>query len=159
MYDEFWAGVNLKLENATLFLREMGDDLHPPRTDSPAYAVLESTGATLGEPWNQNQFWAHLDAFLAMARSVDYVIHCCFGADRGSKTMAHWFDALPKEEQDRRREFTKQYTIFRDSFAKVPLSTARNVTLHRSGLAPVEVRVTGRFGVRYLGNPSFRLRR
>ena len=41
MYDEFWAGVNLKLENATLFLKDQG--LKVPFEISVAVARFDLT--------------------------------------------------------------------------------------------------------------------
>jgi len=36
---------------------------------------------------------------------------------------------------------------------KLPHSTARNISLRRSGVAPVEVKTSGRFEVHYIGTP------
>jgi hypothetical protein len=105
----------------------------------------------------QNSFYAYLDAFLAMARSVPEVISACFGADRGSSEMKRWFDGLDAAEQTRRRRFAENFKAAHMTFRELPLSTARNISLHRSGVTPVEVKITGRFGVAYTGTPIKRL--
>jgi hypothetical protein len=73
--------AEFKLGNARLFLQEMGEDLMPPSLTSPMAAVMESSGVIVGSPWQQGKFWAHLGAFLAMARSVPDVIQWWCGFD------------------------------------------------------------------------------
>jgi hypothetical protein len=152
MHEELWAGVDLKNEHAAFFLEQMGQALAPPpRTQ--INVALQATGAIVGTGW-QRSIYAYLDAFLAMARSVPEIIHACFGADL---VMKKWFLALPKAEQDRRNEFTTRFEIAYKAFKTLPLSNARNVSLHRSGIAPVEVKIVGRFGVSHIGTPIKRV--
>src|SRR5882672_5777776 len=106
-------------------------------------AGTQSTGAIIGTQW-QAAFYAYLDAFLAMSRSVPEVITCCFGEDR-SIAMKSWFKGLDAAEQSRRRAFSAQFETGYSTFRALPLSTARNITLHRTGHPPVEVRITGLF--------------
>src|SRR5205823_5690651 len=46
-----------------------------------------------------------------------------------------------------------QFKTVHDTFRVLPLSNARNISLHRTGVAPVEVNITGRFGVSHIGTP------
>jgi hypothetical protein len=149
MYEELWAGVNLKAANAGFFLEQMGRALLPPPRTTMNVA-LQSTGAIIGTQW-QAAFYAYLDAFLAMSRSVPEVITCCFGEDR-SIAMKSWFKGLDAAEQSRRRAFSAQFETGYSTFRALPLSTAGNITLHRTGHPPVEVRITGFFGVSYEGS-------
>jgi hypothetical protein len=133
----------------------MGKALLPPPPTAENVA-LQSSGAILDTRW-QNSFYAYLDAFMAMARSVPEIIASCFGADRGSKEMKAWFNSLAPAEQTRRCSFAATFEPFLAAFRALPLSGARNKSLHRSGVAPVEIKVTGRFGVSYTGTPIKRI--
>src|SRR5579883_1741613 len=151
MHEHLWAGIELKLQHARFFLDEMGKALlPPPRT--PMSVALESSGAIATTAW-QHEFYPLFDAFLAMARSIPELVSACFGADQGSKEMKTWFRALVTAEQTRRKKFSAAFEPFHAAFRALPLSTARNISLHRSGIAPVEVNITGRFGVSYTGTP------
>jgi hypothetical protein len=151
--DKLWHGVNLKLEHAAFFQNKMSRSLQPDRT--PTSAVQESAGAIVGNDW-QRSFYAYLDAFLAMARSVPEIINCCFGKDKQNKEMAQWFQALDADEQRRREEFTREFeAVGYSAFRKHHLSTARNSSFHRAGVTPlVQVTHTGLFGVTYVGSPT-----
>ena len=150
MHEELWAGVELKINNAEFFLEEMGKALLPPERTQMNVA-LQTTGAIIDTGW-QRSFYAHLDAFLAMARSVPEIIQCCFGWDT-SDAMKSWRDRLSTTEEKRRREFKKSFKGAYKTFRKLPLSNARNISLHRTGVAPVEVNIIGRYGISYIGTP------
>jgi hypothetical protein len=68
--------------------------------------------------------------------------------------MKPWFQQLDVSEQTRRQAFTAQFSSARQAFAKLPLSEARNISVHRSGIADVTVATTGLFGVAYIGGPT-----
>src|SRR4051794_2865834 len=107
MHQDMWVGVELKVGHAEFFLAQMVQALQPPeRTQSNV--ALQASGAVIATNW-QEALYAHLDAFLAMARSVPEVIHACFGADDGNKIMRDWFAALPSDEQGRRTKFTTRF--------------------------------------------------
>jgi hypothetical protein len=61
---------------------------------------------------------------------------------------------LDHDEQDRRCAFTGQFNDRRRTFGNLPLSKARNISVHRTGVAPVTVATTGFFGVTYTGGPT-----
>jgi hypothetical protein len=150
--DELWAGIDLKLDNASFHFERMSEALQPPKQD--AYTItLESSDALVGGNWHR-AFYAHLDAFLSMARSVPELIRCCFGMDDSAKKMREWFDTLDHDEQKHRREFGDRFKADYDAFRALPLGTARHISEHRTGFAPVTVTVTGRFGLTYSGNPA-----
>lgn len=151
MHEELWAGVELKSNHAEFFLDRMGRALAPPER-TQINVALQASGAIIGTGW-QRSFYAYLDAFLAMARSVPEVIHSCFGADRSNPVMRQWFDGLPAAEQTRRTKFTDQFQDAHKTFRELPLSGARNISLHRTGVAPIQVNITGRFGVSHVGTP------
>ena len=58
------------------------------------------------------------------------------------------------DEQDRRHEFRKQFDTHYRDFRALRLVTARHISEHRTGVAPVTVTITGRFGVTYIGSPT-----
>ncbi len=117
--------------------------------------ALQPTGAIVDTCWQQ-AFYAYLDAFLTMARSVPEIISACFGKDF-SPAMKDWFNGLPTPETDRRKTFSSQFKTTYNSFKELSLSNARNISLHRTGVAPVEVNITGRFGVSHVGTPVRRV--
>jgi hypothetical protein len=49
----------------------------------------------------------------------------------------------------RKAAAASQFKTDYDAFRALPLNTTRNITLHRTGLLPVEVRITGLFEVTY----------
>jgi hypothetical protein len=148
---DLWAGVNLKLGTASFHFGRMGAVLQPPEM-TQHMAALESSGALIGGDWHE-AFYAHLDAFLSAARSVPDLIRCCFGVDDSTK-MKHWFDALEPNEQQRRRKFGNKVKAEYDAFSALALGTARHISVHRTGVPPVTVTVTGRFGLTYRGGPT-----
>jgi len=153
MHEELWAGADLKIKNAGFFFEEMGRSLQPPERTA-MNVIQQSTGAIIGKPW-ERPFYANLDAFLAMARSVPDIIQWCFGEDSTMKMKTRlkpWFDTLSPSEQAHRRDFSTQFKTHYDEFCSLALTTARNITLHRKGYPSVEVKITGRFGV-YTGSP------
>jgi hypothetical protein len=155
MHEALWAGVELKADHAAFFLERMERALAPPeRTQSNV--AMEASGAVIGTNW-QRSLYAYLDAFLAMTRSVPEVTEAYFGADEGSKVMRDWLGGLAPDEQDRRKQFSKAFKNARDAFRKRPLSQARNISVHRTGVVPAEVVIRGRFGVSYAGSPLERV--
>jgi hypothetical protein len=151
-HGDLWAGVDLKLDNASFHFEGMGEALQPPERTAYA-AVLESSGTLFWGNWHR-AFYAHLDAFLSTARSVPELVRCCFGVDDGHKKMRDWFEALDPDEQKRRREFRDKFKADYDAFRALPLGTARHISEHRTGVPPVTVTVTGRFGLTYSGGPT-----
>jgi hypothetical protein len=154
-HQDLWAGVDLKIENASFHLDAMARALQPPERTALT-AVMESSGALIGGNWHR-PFYAHLDAFLSASRSIPEIIRCSFGADSGAKKMRDWFDTLGVDEQDRRRDFEAKYRADYDTFRALPLGTARHISEHRTGFPPVTATVGGRFGVTYVGNPITRI--
>lgn len=156
--EELWGGVEFKLDEARFFLNEMSVDIRPLR-DQPGSsqfaALMESTGALVGNMW-QAKFYYHLDAFLVATRAVPDIIQMCFGQDGVTKSkkspLNKWFYSLKNSEQKRRREFQQLFQPDYNNFRKLPLSLARNVTVHRRGVPQAEVQVIGRYGV-YKGGP------
>jgi hypothetical protein len=64
-----------------------------------------------------------------------------------------WFDKLTLDERDRREAFKKQFDPDHKPFKRLPLSTARNISVHRTGfVGAVKVTIRGRFGVTYCGS-------
>jgi len=68
--------------------------------------------------------------------------------------MRDWFEALDPDEQKRRREFRNKFKADYDAFRALPPGTARHISEHRTGVLPVTVTVTGRFGLTYSGGPT-----
>ncbi len=151
MHGELWAGVGAKLQNAEMQLRKMGQSIEPPER-AHWNVALQASGAIIDTGW-QRSFYGHFDAFLSATRSVAEVTKCCFGVDR-HRAMADWFDQLPAEEQNRRREFQRQFQVHYDQFCGLPLGTARHISEHRTGFAPVSVKIRGMFGSEYTGGPT-----
>ena len=150
MHENLWAGVGLKVEHAGFFLRQMQAALD--RLRGQRAAMLEAAGATVDIQW-QPAFYANLDAFLVMARRVPEVINSCFGKDTANKEMRNWFAALSPDEQKRRADFLTAFENAYDAFRNLPLSKARNISVHRAGYPPgVEARIVGSFGVSYIGS-------
>jgi hypothetical protein len=152
-HDDLWAGIDLKLGSATFHFLRMGDVLQPPKLTGHMVAI-QSSGAVIGGNWHE-AFYAHLDAFLSTTRSTPELIQCCFGVDRaGPKIMKDWFNSLDRGEQNRRRKFGDVFKTDYDAFRALPLGTARHISEHRTGVPPVTVTVTGRFGLTYSGGPT-----
>jgi hypothetical protein len=150
---DLWAGVERKISNARFFLGEMGQSLqHDHRAEARAMAA----GLSVYMPmrWEES-FYARLDAFLVMARSVSEVINCCFGEDR-SPQIRNWFSALSPAEKPRRQTFSSNFRSDFDSFRALDLSNARDITVHRQGYPDVVITIAGKLGV-YTGTPISRL--
>jgi hypothetical protein len=142
---DLWAGIDRKIENAGFHFNGMVKALRSPERSPYTVAAL------IGRNWH-TAFYAHLDAFLSAARSVPELIRCCFGVDDSSKMKA-WFEALDREERERRRDFEAKFKADYDAFRALPLGTARHISEHRTGFPPVTAMVSGRFGI-YLGGPT-----
>jgi hypothetical protein len=99
-HDPLWAGIDRKLQDALFYFNEMARSLQPPER-TPSNVAQQSSGAIIGTRW-QESFYAHVDTFLAKARSVPEVIESCFGADR-VLMRTEWFGQLPVGEQTRRK--------------------------------------------------------
>ena len=68
--------------------------------------------------------------------------------------MKEWYEARTADERKRRSEFQEKFRLDYDAFRTLPLSTARNISEHRTGAAPVTVKVIARFGVVHIGGPT-----
>jgi hypothetical protein len=99
-------------------------------------------GTIIAHAWQQS-FYPNLDAFLAMARSIPEIIHCCFGHDT---VMKDWFESLALTEQTRRNTFSREFNAAYFLFRNHAFSIARNISFHREGYALVEVAIMGHFG-------------
>ena len=138
MHEKLWEGVERKISNAEFFLDQMGI-ASAVGADFDEYRLPRCAQTNYGTRW-QRSFYAHLDAFLAMGRSISEIINCCFGADL-SLAMKSWFNCLDAAEKSRRRMFSKQFQADHNAFVKLPLTNARNITFHRTGFANVTVTI------------------
>src|ERR1700690_519799 len=118
MPTDLWAGVELKIENAQFFLDGMARSLSGPE-GTQMNAAIQATGTIIDTGW-QRSFYAQLDAFLAMVRSVPEIIKCCFGVDK-SRAVATWSNGLPSEEKDRRQKFADEFGPLHEEFRELPL--------------------------------------
>lgn len=143
--DHIWAGITNKLQHALFFYDEMSRALQPDRI-----GMAFQTGALISHRW-QHSFYANLDAFLAMTRSIPSLIEYCFGKDPQIKNEL--FETLDAEEQARRKTFSNEFGPLHAKFRQHPLSEQRNISFHRTGYPDVEVRITGRFGIDHIGSP------
>jgi hypothetical protein len=145
-----WQGVGFKIGEADFFLSQMREDITPlvPRPETVVFApYMTVPGTIVWNPWQQ-RFYYHLDAFLAATRSVPDIIQAAVGLDRRP-----WVNALPPAEIQRRRTFQGHFKPLYVAFSDLPMSRARVVTLHRTGVPPVEVEIHGLWGV-YTGTPN-----
>jgi hypothetical protein len=153
---DFMRAVDTKMEHARFFWNRMCEIFDPPR---PTQAEV-ARNATNMASWQRMPNWqwrlyANLDAFLPIARSVPDVAQTLLGVDqRMPADMRRWFDGLPHDELTRRRSFQAQFQPIFDQFRDLPLSKARNATVHRTGQAGVTVRITTWFGVLYEGSAT-----
>lgn len=99
MHEKLWEGVELKISNAEFFLDQMGI-ASAVGADFDEYRLPRCAQTNYGTRW-QRSFYTHLDAFLAMGRSIPEIINCCFGADL-SLAMKSWFNGLDASEKNRR---------------------------------------------------------
>lgn len=83
-------------------------------------------------------------------QSIAEIILCCFGHDRHPRPRS-WFAALSADEQVRRRRFGHEFAPHLETFRRLPLSAARNFSVHRRGFPQYTFRVTGGFGTPYVG--------
>jgi hypothetical protein len=149
MHHILWAGIDLKLGHAQFFLDEMSRSLQrPPRTEALAAAISADVN---GDTRWQLSFYANLDAFLVMTRSIPAIIEYCFGKDPQTKKVA--FESLDGDEQNRRLKFSEEFDKPHGEFRQHPLSKQRNISFHRTGYPDVEVKIAGHFGIDYIGNP------
>lgn len=147
---DLWSGVDLKLEISRFHLEKMATSILPPTMTGNMAAQIASS-AMIGVNW-QRAFYAHLDGFLSATKSIGDVVNCCFGHDT-SYRMRAFFDGLDIDEQDRRKEFSRQFRPHFDAFRALAMSDARHVTEHRTGYPDVEVTITGFSGVTHIGSP------
>jgi hypothetical protein len=150
MHEELWAGIGSKLQNAMFHFQRMEQSIQPPER-THMNVVLESSGAIIDTGW-QRAFYAYFDAFLSATRSIPEIVQCCFGVDFGHPQMRAWFQARDEDEQIRRKEFSTRFDSAYKSFRALDLSIARHISEHRRGYAPVEVKISGLFGVVYIGS-------
>jgi hypothetical protein len=154
-YADFLPAIETKQEHALFFFTQMCSALEPPpRTQWNV--VLQSSGAIIGTNW-QTRFYASLDAFLVMARSVADIIHASFGADRGRADMVAWLKTVPAAERQRREDFTTRFAPTYRAFGGLPLSHARVATVHRQGETGTTVQITTWFGGSYSGSAIQRI--
>ena len=151
MHQHLWSGADLKLDHARYQFERMGKALEPP-AHTAMNVVLEISGAMVGGMWHR-AFYASLDAFLSASRSIPEIVQCCFGVDTGHPTMRDWFKNLDSGEQERRLKCKERFKPHYDAFRGLPLGTARHISEHRQGFAPVTLTITGRFGLTYVGDP------
>jgi hypothetical protein len=150
MHEALWAGVEVKRQYAAFHLQKMGQSLEPPE-QTATHVALKASGAIIDTGW-QRVIWPHFDAFLSAARSIPEIIQCCFGADLGHPIIKQWFGTLSAAEQARRKEFRTQFKPEYERFRKLPLGTARDTSVHRTGIAGAEVQISGMFGITYTGS-------
>jgi hypothetical protein len=153
-HTKLWPGIDLKLQNAAEALTKMRNVLRP--SSSAMHAVLESTGARVGGPDWQNNFWPLVPLFLVEVRSIPWNIEACFGHDRSPRVKA-WWDSLSPGEQQRRKAFSKQFRRHRKAIDRHDLTTQRDVVYHRVGIATTEARVIGPFGGVFIATPLKRI--
>jgi hypothetical protein len=136
LHEELWAGVLLKVEHAGFHFDRMGQSIQPPERTHYNVA-LEASGTILDTGW-QRSFYAYFDAFLSAARSVPEILQCCFGHDPNHRMKA-WFDALPPDEQRRRKEFSARFAPALSTFRSLDLGAARQTAcLARTGSRALE---------------------
>src|SRR6266705_1665669 len=150
--DETLRSARFKLDAARLFSKEMSDDLMPASGRSPLYAAIESTGVVLSDPW-QERFYPHLDAFLIATNTIPDIITSWCGSSN-HPAMKSWLNNIGRNERKRRTDFQTRFKRNIKRFSKLPLRTARNLTVHSHGTPPVNVELTGRWGIRYRGGPT-----
>jgi hypothetical protein len=126
MHEGLWAGVDRKIANAGFFLEEMARSFDRPGGRAAARAMAAGVNVEMPLQWERS-FYARLDAFLVMTRSVPEVINCCFGKDTATREMRSWFVSLPAAEQTRRSEFLTQFESDYDNFRNLPLSKERKL--------------------------------
>jgi hypothetical protein len=117
-----------------------------------AYVHMNSSPGTIVSSLRQNHIYHHFDAFIQAARSIPDIIQWQFGLDRCAPKA--WKDTLSTQELERREKFQKEFEHDFKQFRDLPLSKVRVTTMHRTGIAPVQVALTGSWGVVYRGGPT-----
>ena len=151
MNEELWAGADLKIEYALCYLGDMQSALEPPGRNH--YEVAQMANGSIVDTGWQRKFYAYFDAFLSAVRSVPDIIKCTFGVDKNA-AVAQWLRSLSQEENTRRTRFQQDFKPLQEAFAQHLLSRARIISMHRSGIPNVSVKVIGMLGRRYEGGPS-----
>jgi hypothetical protein len=157
--DAMWESIDARVEEADFFLEQMSKDLVPPEMGPNAQLAraIAMTGAIVSHPW-QPRFYFHLNAFLAAARSVPEIIMFQFGVDlKATKTVKNWVKKLLHLEQRLRNQFADRFRPSLEGIAQDPVSTARNITVHRQGTAPVNVAVVDAWGNAHQAGPTTHL--
>jgi hypothetical protein len=144
MHDHLWRGVDYRIAEAHDALGVMWRSLEPPEHIRRNVAVNLAAGAVIDTGW-QDKLYGNADTFLAKVRSVPWIIEACFGKD-GNLKMKDWWDHLPRDEQQRRETFSRQFRVDRKKIDDHDLTNERNVSGHRRGFADIEGRVVGPFG-------------
>ena len=67
--------------------------------------------------------------------------------------MRDWFNALDREERERRHDFEAKFKADYVAFCELPLGAARHISEHRTGFPPMTATVSRRFGIIYHGDP------
>src|SRR5262245_14313966 len=68
--------------------------------------------------------------------------------------MKVWLRGLSQPEIQQRTNFQNQFKPYLVAFNALQLSNVRHVSVHRSGVIPLEATITGRFGVVYRGSAT-----
>jgi hypothetical protein len=148
-----WASIQFKLGEADFFLGKMRQVLIPahnrPELRASYKALASSPGTIIVTNW-QPQFYYNFDAFLAATRSIPNIIQTWCGWD----ARAWQGQRLPLEEKTRRKRFQEGFSPLYTQFSQHPLSRARNITIHRGGTPPIDVEVTGQWGIMHQGGPT-----
>jgi hypothetical protein len=152
-----WEGVDFKLGEAGFFLLEMHKALTSTyKPTQPAFDMSygSSPSTSVGNLW-QPRFYYYLDGFLAASWSISAIIQVRFGKDLYGPLKA-WWKELPPDEQDRRKEFQKEFCSapLWTAFQRHPLTLARHLTVHRKGHPPVFVEVPSLGGGSHRGGPT-----
>jgi hypothetical protein len=143
-YTDFLPAIEIKQEHAFFFFNEMSRALERP-LGSHWTAALQASGTIIGTN-SQTRFYASLDAFLVMSRSVPDIVQASWGADRGRFDMVAWLKTLTTPELQRREDFTAQFAPTFHAFTTLALSHERIATVHRQGVTGAIVQVTTWFG-------------
>jgi hypothetical protein len=154
-----WESIDARVEEADFFLEQMSKDLVPPEMGPNAQLAraIAMTGAIVAHPW-QPRFYFHLNAFLAAARSVPEIIMFQFGVDpKASKSVKNWVKKLLYAEQRLRDQFYDQFHPILAQIEHNPVSTARNIAVHRQGTVSVNVAVVDAWGNAHQAGPTTHL--
>ena len=158
MNEQLWSGVDLKVEYASFHFSEMHRAVAYRQPTAHEIAMTASGNTIVGNDW-QRRFYPQFDALLAAARSIPWIIEACFGADNGHREMRDWLDRLDVDERARREKFSEEFRAspHYKTFNKHRHTRARNIILHRTGVAPLEIEISDFFGVVHEGSPVRRI--